>query len=282
MKQCPLPHPPMKSFITIKEACLLTGKSEITIRRLIRHLLKHDQANAGPMIRHEKTPSGFVYTIDKELLAQKHLLLATQPPTQTLGHDQALAYADDTASEKSDQAEPPSSPEFQQQPPGQSPSQPTRQNPPSAYAGDQPLVKALVDTIDVLKDQLGAKDHQLAVKDEQISALIKDRERSDVLLKNLQDRIYLLPPPDPSDEAPARSRGERVPQETVVVSQDNVVVHAETTSSSTSPQVPPESDKPPAKPKAPRAGQGTRPSKASAKQGSEAAKPRPGPWWRPW
>lgn len=240
---------PMKSFITIKEATLLTGKSEITIRRLIRHVLKHDYADAGQMIRQEKTSSGFVYTIDKDLLAQKHLLLPTPPTTQTPGHEHPLtspvstpgpssAYVDGQPADQAEvhqATETPAQPEDQGS--GRSPSHLRTHNPSSAYAGDQPLFKALATTIDVLKDQLTAKDHQLGVKDEQISALIKDRERSDVLLKNLQDGIYLLQRPEPANSPrpyahhlDPQSRGARAPQapwEAELVAEDPAVVQAQ-------------------------------------------------------
>lgn len=41
----------MGDFITIKEASQLTGKAEITIRRLIKHLHRHDKARYKQVIK---------------------------------------------------------------------------------------------------------------------------------------------------------------------------------------------------------------------------------------
>ena len=60
-------------YITIKEATTLLGKSEITIRRLIKKLLTSTDKD---VVKKVKDGSGFVYTIRKSYLA------GTQSPTQ--------------------------------------------------------------------------------------------------------------------------------------------------------------------------------------------------------
>lgn len=72
----------MKQFITIKEAGALTGKADITIRRLIKRLLTQDKPEINQMISQmisqKKTPSGYQYKINSEFLLKElkmdHLL----------------------------------------------------------------------------------------------------------------------------------------------------------------------------------------------------------------
>lgn len=57
-------------YITIKEACDISGKSNITIRRLIKKL-------KTPDVKKQKTATGFVYLISKDFLTTH---LTTQEP----------------------------------------------------------------------------------------------------------------------------------------------------------------------------------------------------------
>jgi hypothetical protein len=50
--------------------------------------------------------------------------------------------------------------------------------------------------VDVLKAQLSVKDKQLEAKDNQINKLMDAQERSDILLKGIQDRVRRLEAPD--------------------------------------------------------------------------------------
>jgi hypothetical protein len=63
-------------MLNIQEASQITGKSEKTIRRLIKHLLKIDK-NAAKKIQQTPYPGGFTYRIDKE-----YILTQTQFPAQ--------------------------------------------------------------------------------------------------------------------------------------------------------------------------------------------------------
>jgi hypothetical protein len=63
-------------MLTIQEATQITGKSEKTIRRLIKHLLKTDK-NSDKKLKQIPYPGGFTYRIDKE-----YLLMQTQSPTE--------------------------------------------------------------------------------------------------------------------------------------------------------------------------------------------------------
>ena len=84
----------MKTFITIKEAGTLSGKADITIRRLIKRLLTQDKPEINQMISQKKTPSGYQYKINKEFLLKElkmeHLLdtqKSNQPSKQETTQD---------------------------------------------------------------------------------------------------------------------------------------------------------------------------------------------------
>jgi hypothetical protein len=59
-------------YLTINEAAKITGKSSITIRRLIKTLKKPD-------VKKKKIATGFIYLISKDFLINH---LTTQAPTQ--------------------------------------------------------------------------------------------------------------------------------------------------------------------------------------------------------
>ena len=59
-------------YLTINEACSITGKSNITIRRLIKNLKKPD-------VKKQKTATGFIYLINKDFLTTQ---LTNQEPNQ--------------------------------------------------------------------------------------------------------------------------------------------------------------------------------------------------------
>src|SRR5688500_11043444 len=76
-------------MLTIQEASKITGKSEKTMRRLIKHLLKTDK-DAGKKIQRTPFPGGFTYRIDEEYLltqTQSPIQKATQEDTQQLSQD---------------------------------------------------------------------------------------------------------------------------------------------------------------------------------------------------
>lgn len=58
-------------FITIREATKLTNRADITIRRLIKQLIKQNDPEISQMIRQETTKGGFVYKINKNFLLEK-------------------------------------------------------------------------------------------------------------------------------------------------------------------------------------------------------------------
>ena len=169
----------MTQFVTIKEAARLAGKSEITIRRLIKRLLKINSSRADQLIRQEQTRAGFIYALDRELLVQEGLL-TSQEHTQT---DQVSSQTEqsDYADDKAGQEQPA---ETQEQGTGQAttqePDQVTKQV-------NDPLIKTLDSTVETLKGQLTAKDDQIA-------KLIQSRENADLLIANLSHQLQLKEP----------------------------------------------------------------------------------------
>ena len=188
--------PCMQEYITIKEAIELTGKSDATIRRLLRRKLKEDpDAEPGQMIRQEPRGSGFIYTVDKGLLESEGWL-PMYPPKQAPTQNQDVHRQNADDDQVDDQADDEQTTETE----GVVGSQPPTQEGRGVYS--QPLFEALAGTIDVLKNQLQAKDDQLATRDQHIGRLIEDRERTDILLGNLQNRIYALEaPPKRAEQA---------------------------------------------------------------------------------
>lgn len=63
-----------------------------------------------------------------------------------------------------------------------------RQNISESITTDYQITETLKRTIDILQEQL-------EVKDEQINQLIKAQERSDILIKNFQDKVLVLEAP---------------------------------------------------------------------------------------
>ena len=207
----PLSLPMTNDFLTIKQAAKLTGKSEVTIRRLIKRLLKNRTAQTDQMINLTNRHGSSVYKIERRFLIEhvnltedrkQELLSATsQSPTQTnsqIDDDQGLnnqtpsptdqtTSGSDTTSEQSAYSSGPLS----TQATNQSPIQTTQVDPTNddraARRDDQPGhsptqtighfseegLQLLKTTLDQLTRQLDKKDDQIAAKDDQLSKLDK-------------------------------------------------------------------------------------------------------------
>lgn len=70
-------------YLTINEACKITGKSNITIRRLVKKLQKPD-------IKKKKTNTGFIYLVSKDFLTTH---LTTQKPIHSTAQEDKI-YTD--------------------------------------------------------------------------------------------------------------------------------------------------------------------------------------------
>lgn len=159
----------MDQHLTVKEATKLTGKSDSTIKRLIREITKDsDHEDRGHILpppdeveRRREAGEPYIWKIERTLLLKRF------PPEGEL-------------------------------PPEES------ENPKSAPAD---IPQAAI--IDVLQEQLRSKDQQIGTletqldrKDDQIQNLNERMRESNVLMKELQQRLAITAPATSSDRQP--------------------------------------------------------------------------------
>jgi len=180
----------MNEFITIKQAGELTGKAEITIRRLIKGILWSGDLATEEMVRQIETAQGFTYTINRA-----YVLSIYKPTTQK----DKLSISTGKVSRRIDTKSPI---QATTQPPIQH-EQVSRQNDKvSSQIQPSQELATVIDLIEVLKEQLRAKD-------EQIRGLIRAQERADIILKGLQDKFMMLEnKPEKREQAEAEVKPE--------------------------------------------------------------------------
>jgi len=174
-------------FLTIKQASELTNKSPITIRRLIKQMLTQNNPEVIQLIKQEQGRGGFIYKVKENLIRQKYNLpnqMDTQKenlPNQKDSQDRSLP----TQKNKDDKAN-------QKQEPEQSNKTDTNTK----------LLGAKTEIINILKGELYKKDHQMKTKDWQIGSLgkkidnlIERGRETNIILKGLQDRVFMLEAP---------------------------------------------------------------------------------------
>ena len=149
-------------FITIREATKLTDKPDITIRRLIRHLLKQNNPEATQMIKQEHTGGGFIYKINKDCLLKE--LKISEPVKEP---------------EPKEKKEIPKSRE---------------------KAGNIETPEMVREVIKTLKSQIYIKDKQIDSLGNKIDNLIERDRETNIILKGLQDRVFMLETPKRYDE----------------------------------------------------------------------------------
>ena len=219
----PLSLPMTNAFLTIKQAAKLTSKSEVTIRRLIKRLLKHRTAQTDQMITMTNRHGSSVYTIQRKFLIEhvnlpdeikQQLLNATdQTPmqvviandndqalnNQTPGHTMPSTSGLNIASTASDYSVEDSTTQAN----SHTPAQPNQQSLDSeseqrnkASHSDQSPTQTnghfsedgfalLSKTVDRLSTQLDKKDDQIAEKDKQLARL-------DTQLNDEKDQVKKL------------------------------------------------------------------------------------------
>lgn len=174
-------------FITIREAIKLTGKADITIRRLIRLMTKQNDPETMQMIRREKIGGSFTYKINKSYLLKE--LKITEPEKEEKKEEKIPAKT-----VKKQQVE---------------------------NLEMTEVLKAKNEIINLLKNELYKNTGQLKTKDWQIGSLGKkidnlierDRE-TNIILKSLQDKVFLLEAPKTPEKERERIRTYNSPQET--------------------------------------------------------------------
>jgi len=177
-------------FITIRQANNLTGKAEITIRRLIKKAKKDPETtqmikqndkkqyliNAEYLLKEFNLPMQLISQIDQspaQMSSQKN-----KQTTQMSSQDEQADYSNDKSKDNKTNQKSKQENKQTKQKTNQMSSQMSSQL-------DNQIVKTLNSTIEVLKDQL-------TVKDNQIQDLSDAQKRSDVLLGQMQNRLLLL------------------------------------------------------------------------------------------
>ena len=141
-------------FITIREATRLTGKADITIRRLIKRLIRQNNPETTQMIKQEQVGEGFIYKISKDYLLKE---LEISEPVKEPELKEKKELADKTAEKQ--QTETPE------------------------------IVREVIKT---LKSQIYIKDKQIDSLGNKIDQLIERDRETNIILKGLQDRVFLL------------------------------------------------------------------------------------------
>lgn len=176
-------------FLTIKEASNLTGKAEITIRRMIKYLIsqkdnlpthettqKHNLSSQmiSQMIRQERqndnSHSPFTYKISEELI-RRVFNLPTQTPTQT--PTQMSSQDKGGATQMSNQTS----------------SQMSSQDKVSSQD------KAFNEIVEFLKEQIKVKDGQIKDLGGTVNQLIERNREANILIGRLQERVFQLEAP---------------------------------------------------------------------------------------
>ena len=160
-----------EDFITIREAIRLTGKADITIRRLIKHLIKQDDPEATHLIKQEQTGKNFIYKINKDFLLKK---LKVSEPIQEIKEKKEPDKSDKSDTIKREQTETPN------------------------------IIREVIKT---LKDQIYIKDKQIDSLGNKIDNLIERDRETNILLKGLQDRVFMLEAPRSRDKQEKRGSG---------------------------------------------------------------------------
>jgi len=143
-------------FITIREATKITDKADITIRRLIKQLIKQNNPEATQMIKQEQQGQGrgFIYKINKDYLLKE--LKISEPVKET---------------EQKEKKEFPKSRE---------------------KTGKTETPEIVREVIKTLKSQIYIKDKQIDSLSGKIDQLIERDRETNIILKGLQDRVFLL------------------------------------------------------------------------------------------
>jgi len=140
-----------KKFLSIKEASLLTGKSESTLKRFVQKNFSSGTSKGKPKnnqnIKREKAPKGYFWYIEENFLLENFSAenSATQSPAENS------------------------------------------------------------DIVQILKEQLKKKD-------EQISQLLDRQRESNILTKNLQDRVLSLEPGEKKSGQSVVDQEEKTPK----------------------------------------------------------------------
>lgn len=159
-----LPHPVMDQHLTVKEAVNLTGKSESTIKRLIRDIVNQpDHPDRGFILppqdeveRRRKAGEPYVWKIDRQLLLRRF-------PQEEAAEEGSRTVA--------------------------------------AGGGDShaaPIIEVLREQLQSKDRQIQTLETQLDRKDKQIENLNERMHESNILMNELQKRLAIAAPNPPA------------------------------------------------------------------------------------
>lgn len=147
-----------QDYLTVKEAAKLTGKSESTVRRLLRQITSQTGSRLpSQIIKKETTVAGFIYRIDKEFILGK-LGVNDQPLNRC--NDQSLPSQND--------------------------------QPLDHLKTLQNMVEFLQEQLQIKDTQLQANDKQIEALNNTVDQLIERARETNILLKNFQEKTLLL------------------------------------------------------------------------------------------
>lgn len=155
-----LPHSDMDQHLTVKEAVKLTGKSESTIKRLIREVVKEsnhvDRDSILPphddVERRREAGEPYIWKIDRQLLLRR---FPQEESTEEGSKDRRSTSTDNNSA---------------------------------------PIIEVLREQLQSKDRQLQTLETQLDRKDEQIGALNERMRESNILMKELQEKVAIAAP----------------------------------------------------------------------------------------
>ncbi|HEA28448.1 MAG TPA: hypothetical protein ENH91_00380 [Leeuwenhoekiella sp.] len=186
-----------KEFLSIKQAGALINKQELTIRRLIKRVLKENKPDEEGMIKKTPLASGpkghqHKYKINRIFLL-KHYKMDYLLPADLINQvsSQNAKLINQARSHKQDEEK--KSPEIKEKQSDKLINQETNQS------GGNPTIELQKEVIGILHEQLKAKDKQLQQKHEENHLLIQ-ANREAVATTNILAQKLSLPHPDAKKE----------------------------------------------------------------------------------
>ena len=160
----PVAHPKImdQEFITIAEAARLTGQSDVAIMRAIKDCLQQPGVNSVDILKKEPRDNDFIYLVNRKVL---------------LGE-----FVKEKAPER-------------EQEPSVAPSTPLRAsegNEKETQKPEQTLLEVKNEMIAMLQKVVGTQEGQIGDLSKKIDQLIERDRETNILLKTLHDKLFLL------------------------------------------------------------------------------------------
>jgi hypothetical protein len=156
-----------QEFITITEAARLTGQSDIAIMRVIKDCLQQPGVQSADILRKEPRDNDFIYLVNKEVLLRE--LGKTNAPTGDLPKEEIPSKGERETRETV--------------------------NP------EQDFLGAKNEMIAMLQKVVGTQDRQIEDLSQKIDQLIERDRETNILLKTLHDKLFLLEQGRPASSA---------------------------------------------------------------------------------